>query len=156
MSELPSIERFEKYAAAARDGDLRLGLDRLYSVAESPWMVPAYRFDLLVGDRRVGTISLRVGFDERLVRCAGQVGFGVEPEFRGRRYAGRAVRMLLPLAASHGLHPLWLGCNPDNVASQRVMSWLGAEYVETVDLPEDYDRYRDRGERQKERYRLDY
>lgn len=156
MSEQPAVERFKDHVALRKDGDLRLELDRIYALADSPWMAPAYRFHMVVNGQRVGTISLRVGFDERLIRYAGQIGFGVEPKFRGRRYAGRAVQMLLPLADSHGLQPLWLGCNPDNDASKRAMRWLGAKWLETVDLPDDYHRYRDRGELQKERYRLDY
>jgi predicted acetyltransferase len=140
----------------SRDGELMLWLDQIYTSDESPWAVPAYRFNVMAGDLRAGTISLRVGDDERLVRYAGHVGFGIDEEFRGNRLAGRAVRLLLPLACSHGLRPLWLGCNPDNAASIRVMEWLGATYVETVDLPPDYDRYYSRGERQKRRFKLEY
>lgn len=139
-----------------RDGELHLRLDEIYSPTGSPWAVPAYRFDVMVGDERAGTISLRVGDNERLVRFAGHVGFGIDEALRGNRRAGRAVRLLLPLARSHCLQPLWLSCNPDNAASIRVMEWLGATYVETVDLPPDYDRYYARGERQKRRYRLEY
>ncbi len=141
---------------AARDGDLTLRLDVVYDASNSPWGVAAYRFALLAGGARAGTISLRIGDDERLVRYAGHIGFGVDAAYRGRRLAGRAVRLLLPLAARHGVAPVWLGCNPDNAASMAVMAWLGATYVETVDLPSDYERYYARGERQKRRYRLDY
>lgn len=136
-----------------RDGELQLTLDAIYTPEGSPWAVPAYRFHVVVNDVIAGTISLRVGMNERLVRYAGHVGFSVMPEFRGRRLAGRSVGLLLPLAKRHGLQPLWLSCNPDNQGSRRVMAWLGATYVETVDLPADYDRYTSRGERQKERYR---
>lgn len=38
----------------------------------------------------------------------------------------------------------------------RVMDWLGATYIETVDIPPDYKRYYARGERTKRRYRLDF
>lgn len=136
------------------DGDLRLALDTIYTPDGSPWAVPAYRFDIVTDGAKAGTISLRVGSNERLIRYAGHIGFSVEPKFRGRRLAGRSVRLLLPLCVRHDLNPLWLSCNPDNAASQRVMAWLGADYVETVDLPADYDRYTSRGERQKQRYCL--
>ena len=123
---------------------------------DSPWAVPAYRFDVVADGVKAGTISFRVGDNDRLVRFAGQIGFGIDTPFRGRRLAGRAVRLLLPLAASYELRPLWLACNPDNIPSMKVMEWLGANYVETVDLPPDYDRYYSRGERKKRRYRFDY
>lgn len=139
----------------ARDGELRLGLDTIYQPDGSPRMVPAYRFDMLVDGQKVGTISLRVGDNERLVRYAGHVGYSVDEPWRGRHLAERATRLLLPLAQAHGLDPLWIGCNPDNIASRRTLERLGAEFVEVVPLPPNYDRYYSRGEREKCRYRLD-
>lgn len=140
---------------AARDEDLRLALDRVHEPDGSPGNVAAYQFDMLVDASRAGTISLRVGDDERLIRYAGQVGFSVDAAFRGHRFAERATRLLFPLALSHGLDPLWIGCNPDNTASRRTIERLGGVFVELVDLPPDYDRYISRGERQKLRYRID-
>ena len=102
---------------------------------------------------RAGTIGLRVGDNERLVRHAGQGGFAVEPPFRGQRLAERATRLLLPLARAHGLDPLWITCDPDNAASVRTLERLGAVFVERVELPPDHDRYA-AGERHKLRYRL--
>jgi predicted acetyltransferase len=140
----------------ARDGDVKLRIDGIYQSDNSPWEVPAYRFNVLEKDLKAGSISFRASDDARLVRYAGHIGFSIDEKFRGRRLAGRAVRLLLPLGASYGLKPLWLGCNPDNLASMQVMNWLGAEYVETIDVPPDYERYYSRGERQKRRYRLNY
>ena len=116
--------------------------------------VAACRFHILFEGARAGTISLRVGCDDRLVLYAGQIGFAVEPAFRGRHLAEHATRLLLPLARQHGLQPLWITCNPANAASRRTLERLGAVYVETVPLPEDYDSYAE-GEREKCRFRLD-
>ena len=137
----------------AHDGDVRLSLDRLQEPDGSRWSVPAYHFDIRFGEVRGGTISLRVGDHERLVRYAGQVGFAVDPPCRGHRLAERATRLLLPLARSHGLDPLWITSNPDNAASRHTLERLGAIFVEQVDLPGDYDGYA-RGERLKCRFRL--
>jgi tagatose 1,6-diphosphate aldolase len=152
----PSADLAASILAAAAADDLQLEVDQLYTAANSPWSVPAYRFEIVHEGQKAGTISLRVSNEERLVRVAGHIGFGISEQFRGRRLAGRAVRRLLPLAAHYRLNPLWLSCNPDNLASMQVMNWLGAIYVETVDLPPDDTRYYPRGERQKRRYRLDY
>jgi predicted acetyltransferase len=140
----------------ARDGDVQLRIEEVFQSSDSPWEVPAYRFSVLDEGRKAGSISFRVSEDDRLVRYAGHIGFGIDEKFRGKRLAGKAVKLLLPLGTSYGLKPLWLGCNPDNLASMQVMSWLGATYVETIDMPPDYERYYSRGERQKRRYRLDY
>ncbi len=133
---------------------MRLMLNTVYDADTSPWSVPAYRFDILTDHKRAGTISLRIVDTSRLALYAGHVGFEIEPQFRGRRLAERAIRLLLPLAKSHDLDPLWFTCAPENHASQRTLRRLGAVLVETVELPPNYDAYA-RGERQKLRYRLD-
>lgn len=151
-----SAEHSQAIIGDGRDGEMHLRLNTVYMSANSPWGVPAYRYDVVVCGAKAGTISLRVSDDDQLVRIAGHIGFGIDERFRGRRLAGRAVRQLLPLADSHHLKPLWLGCNPDNFSSMKVMNWLGATYTETVNIPPDYERYYARGERQKRRYRLDF
>jgi len=47
----------------------------------------------------------------------------------------------LALARSHDLNPLWITCNPDNIASRRTCELAGATLVEIVDLPENTDMY---------------
>jgi predicted acetyltransferase len=137
-----------------RDGELTLALAKTFGAGDSPWKVPAYRFDMMIDRARAGTVSLRVGNEPRLVLYAGHVGYAVEPAWRGRHLAGRAVRLLYPLARAHGFDVLWATCTPDNLASRRTLERLGAIYVETVPIPPDYESYA-RGEREKCRYRLD-
>jgi predicted acetyltransferase len=138
------------------DDDLELILVEKYPGDPTVGYVPAYRFKMaLVGqDKQIGSIEIRVGNTEHVVMYGGHIGYGVDPEYKGHRYAARSCRLLLPLARSHGLKTLWITCNPDNMASRRTCEILGAELVEIVDLPEDTDMYQE-GERQKCRYRLD-
>ena len=136
-----------------RDAELRLVLrERTPANLDRGW-VPMYRFDIVVAGKRVGGIDFRLGASDFIVRFAGQVGYGVDPQHRGHRYAARAVRAVVPLARAHGLTPMWITCNPENLASRRTCELAGAELVEIVDLPEDCDMYA-RGDRQKCRYRL--
>jgi tagatose 1,6-diphosphate aldolase len=141
--------------AVLRDRDLELHV-RQWCPANLPGYAPAYHFNMLDGrsSEVVGNISLRLGDSDYLVRYCGQIGYGVKIEHRGRHYAARACRLLFPLALSHGLDPLWITCNPDNLASRRTCELAGGRFVEIVDLPEDCDMYL-RGERQKCRYRFD-
>jgi predicted acetyltransferase len=152
MTEV-SKERAGAFASQTSNGEVTLEVDQVYEIENSPWGVPAYRFHIVVGGERAGTVSLRIGSSDRVIRYAGQIGFGVHPRFQGRRLAERAVRLLLPLAKDHGLATLWVTCNPANVASRRTLERLGATYVETVPLPPDYDSYA-QGEREKCRFRL--
>jgi predicted acetyltransferase len=138
------------------DGDLELVLVKKRAGDPDRNYVPVYKFKMTLAGQgvEVGAIELRVGDTERIVLYAGHVGYRVNPEHRGHRYAARACRLLLPLARRHGLKTLWITCNPDNVASRRTCELASAELVEIVDLPQDNDMYR-RGERQKCRYRID-
>ena len=50
----------------------------------------------------------------------------MKKSFRGHRYAARSCRLLLPLAAAHGLKVVWLTVDPKNVPSQRTGKIIGA------------------------------
>jgi predicted acetyltransferase len=60
----------------------------------------------------------------------------------------------MPLAREHGLNPLWLTCDPENLASRRSCELAGARFLEIVDVPESCVIYRS-GHPKKCRYRLD-
>jgi len=138
------------------DDDLTLVLIQILAGDESLGRVPAYRFEMKSTQNGVtmGSIDLRLGDSHFLTHYAGQIGYGVSPFFRGQRYAARSVKLLLPLARSHGIRPLWITCNPDNWPSRKTCEHAGATLVEVVDLPSDCEMY-ERGERQKCRYRID-
>lgn len=135
-----------------RDRELELVLVGCKPAARG--RVPTYSFELRVAGETVGDIHLRAGTTPNLEYYAGQIGYGVAPAFRGRRYAERATRLVLPLARRHGFVTLWITCNPDNHASRRTCERLGATLVEIVALPTDNEQYL-AGEREKCRYRLD-
>jgi predicted acetyltransferase len=135
------------------EGNLRLVLRVRVSASSDRGWVPMYRFDIAVEGDRVGSIDFRLGASDFIVRFAGQIGYGIDERHRGHRYASRALRLLPPLARAHHMSPLWITCNPDNLASRRTCELAGAELVEIVDLPRDCDMYA-KGDRQKCRYRL--
>jgi tagatose 1,6-diphosphate aldolase len=137
------------------DGVLALVLRELTPADRVRGWVPAWHFTMILpgSGEPVGLLSLRVGRTEWLERYAGQVGYAVAALHRGRRYAMRALRLVAPLAWRHGLVPLWITCNPDNVASRRTCELAGAEWVETLPLPPGNEMYA-RGDRFKCRYRL--
>lgn len=118
-----------------------LGLVVVEQVPADPvkgW-VPAYHFEMrrVVDDATMGRLRLRIGDGDGILKYAGNVGYDVKPEFRGRRVAARSVRLVMDLARRHGLTALWIGCRPDNTASRRTCELIGAVYVETIDVPRD-------------------
>jgi len=105
--------------------------------------------------RIAGGIGLRIGSTRTVEMYYGHLGYHVYPPARGRHYAERACRLLLPLARRHGIKTVWITCNPDNYASRRTCERLGAKIVSIVPVPEGDPLYV-RGEREKCRYRLDF
>ena len=125
--------------------------------------VPAYHFWMHlttlpgVGDPPitiVGGIGLRIGTNAEIERYSGNVGYHVYPPARGRHYAERACRLVLPLARRHGMRQLWITCNPDNAASRRTCERLGAKLIDTVPIPPDHP-FRLRGETAKCRFLIE-
>ncbi|HWF66893.1 MAG TPA: GNAT family N-acetyltransferase [Acidobacteriaceae bacterium] len=139
---------------ALRHGDLEL---RLADYAVHAYhRVPTYFFRMMSIERaaELGTINLRIGSTPHLERYAGHIGYGVHRAFRGHHYASRSVKLLLPLARTLGIDPVWITCDPDNAASRRSLEIAGAEMIEIVDVPEDCGIRKHGGKTRKCRYRL--
>ena len=100
-----------------------------------------------------GGVSLRIGTSDPVEMYYGHIGYHVYPPARGRHYAERSCRLLLPLCRRHGLREIWITCNPDNFASRRTCERLGMQLVDVVPVPEDNPLYA-RGDREKCRYRM--
>jgi hypothetical protein len=122
-----------------RHGDLELRLSD-YSV-HSFHRVPTYSFRMFSqhSELELGQINLRIGSTPHLVRYAGHVGYGVHQAHRGHHYAAR---------------PVWITCDPENVASRRSLEIAGAEFIEIVDVPPNCGIRRFGGKLHKCRYRL--
>jgi predicted acetyltransferase len=138
------------------EGEVVLRLAAAHPADPAKGWVPCYAFHIVntATGAKAGEIRLRVGDSENLRLYWGHVGYDVEPESRGRHFAARALRLIMPLARRHGLSELWITCNPENIASRRTCELAGAEFIGIVDLPPHLEMYR-RGDRRKCRYRLD-
>ncbi|MCX6971804.1 MAG: GNAT family N-acetyltransferase [Verrucomicrobia bacterium] len=137
---------------ADKDIELRLARDVPANPAKE-WL-RALHYNIIRSDTQetIGTIDIRLGYTLSLVRYGGHLGYGINPDWRGKHYAGKACRLLIPIARAHGMDVLWITCNPDNWPSRKTCEWIGATLVEIVDLPPENNQYQE-GERQKCRYR---
>ena len=138
------------------DGELELVLLMRYPADPGSEYAPMYRFEMRSASygEAMGRIDLRVGHTSHLERYAGHIGYRVEPAYRGHHYAARSCRLLFPLARRHGLNPLWITCDPDNLASRRTCELAGGRLVGIVRVPRDDELYL-LGHRRKCRYRVD-
>lgn len=82
------------------DGELRLVLSERVPADDAKGFVPAYVFAMTLDavDGAVGRVQLRLGATYWLVMYAGQIGYGVDEPYRGRRLAARSCRLLFPPA----------------------------------------------------------
>jgi predicted acetyltransferase len=135
-------------------GDLELRLSD-YSI-HSFHRVPTYSFRMFSrqSEAEMGQINLRIGSNPHLERYAGHIGYGVHRAHRGHHYAARSLILLMPLARRLGIDPVWITCDPENVASRRSLEIAGAEFVEIVDVPANCGIRKFGGKLHKCRYRL--
>lgn len=117
------------------DGELTLHLARTTPRDDALRHVATYHFEMRIHGRAAGGIRLRAENDFDVETYAGNIGYNVHPEFRGRRLAERACRLLVPLARAHGFRSLWITCDPSNIASHKTCARLGAELVDMQPHP---------------------
>lgn len=137
------------------DDDLELVLAKKSPADEKKGYVPAYEFEMRnpkTGEK-IGHINLRIGDNENIF-YGGHIGYGVSEKFRGHHYAARSLELLFPFVKKHGVNPVWITCNPENIASRKTCERAGGKLVEIVDFPE-YNEQHQRGDRKKCRYRFD-
>ena len=146
--------RFRKW------GPLTDGLVDVTVEAEEPedpakGHVPCYHFRVARhGDpRKVGEVRLRVGIveDNPSLLTSGQVGYEINEDARGHSFAARACLLVGPIALAHGLDPVIITCDPQNLASVKTCERLGATLVGTFDVPADHPMYQ-KGRRRVHRY----
>jgi predicted acetyltransferase len=107
-------------------------------------MGSCYSFAVTKGAEVVGHISFRIGYTEGLY-FGGNIGYDINEEYRGRGYAGKACRLLIPVAKAHGMTTLRISNNVNNLASRRVCEKLGARLIRAARLPEWTDMYKEGG-----------
>ena len=132
-------------------GPVRLRFDRVVEGDSACGLVPYYHFKVL--DRTntvVGHINLRIGDTTHVLMCAGHVGYEIIPEFRGQSYSYFACQALVPVIDVH-YEQVIITVEIDNIASRRTIERLGAEFIDTVDVPADDPAYAG-GARRKRRF----
>ena len=98
-------------------------------------MLPFYYYDILAPEGPAGKISIRIG-DNADSYYNGHVGYEIDEAHRGRHYALRACRLVLPVARAHGMRRLYLTCRASNAPSRKTMERLGAVLLEVAEVPE--------------------
>lgn len=117
---------FRKSKALYWDEELELRLQQAGQYDRECGIRDGYTFDIYRrnGAHAVGYVSLRLGESPALYYL-GHIGYRVYQGFRGRGYAARAVRLMMPLMRQEGLlHPV-ITTDTDNMPSRRTCENLG-------------------------------
>lgn len=120
------------------DGVVRLQHVQTFDEHPVLGLVTYHRFAIICESNYeiAGYISLRLGETIELLTVAGQVGYEIEPEFRGNGFAARGLKLLLIVAKASGFEEMWVTCSPENLASKRTCENAGGTLTEIVDVPE--------------------
>lgn len=101
--------------------------------------IPVYRFQMInrFTKEDIGGITLKAGYTDNIVKYRGNIGFTVNEKFRGRNYAVRSCKLLIPLIKFLNLSPIYLTCDADNYASKKSIEKIGARFLEEMIIPDD-------------------
>ena len=125
------------------DGEITLEVEELSPAKPEKNWFPAYHYRICLTDGTpVGACDLRLGHNENIY-YGGHIGYNVDEAYRGHHYAAKAVRLLKKQARKHGMGFVIITCNEHNAASARSCELAGCRYIETVDLPEYNDMYKE-------------
>ena len=84
------------------------------------WKVPSTTYWLYADDIPVGFGNLRHFLTEALSKAGGHIGYGIAPQYRGKGYGKKLLRLLLIEAKKIGLEKVPITIHTDNIASQKV------------------------------------
>ena len=137
-----------------KNDEIYLKLTRTCEAEPEKQWLPAYYFDIcLLDGRKIGYCDLRIGHNERTY-IGGNIGYGIDEEFRGNHYAAKACNLLFRQARKHDMDYLIITCVPANLASSRTCELAGGKFLEIADIPTDNNMYLE-GKRQVKIYRFD-
>jgi predicted acetyltransferase len=108
------------------DGVIRLELKSYQEEVDLARMhVPYYEFDVISipDEAKAGGLVLRAGYNPHVVDCAGNIGYGIDEAFRGRRYAARACVLVALFAGKIGMPYLVITTKRITYLQENRRSW---------------------------------
>ncbi len=86
--------------------EIFLRLNKTCGAVPEKQLIPAYYFDICLPDgTKIGYCDLRVGLNAKTY-IGGNIGYGIDEEYRGHRYAAKACALLFRQVKKHGMEYL--------------------------------------------------
>ncbi len=137
-----------------KTNEIKLVLTKTTAAQPNKKWLPAYYFNIcLLDGTPIGQCDLRIGYNEKTY-IGGNIGYGVDAEYRGHNYAAKSCDLLFKLAKEHGMSYIIITCQPDNIPSYKTCEKCGGELLEIADIPQDNEMYQE-GKRKVRVYRFE-
>ncbi len=108
--------------------DIIVRLQGYLNAEHKPGWVPIYKFDIYNdANVQVGRIEFRAGETEALRCIDGHIGYHIDEEYRGNKYAFKACKAIIPFINRHNINSLYLTTDFENIASNKTIRAIGAE-----------------------------
>jgi predicted acetyltransferase len=121
LAEISSPDGFAAYVD-------RLRAEGLEETPRRPGWVPCTTLWWVEGHEYLGRIAIRHRLTPALEKLGGHIGYDVRRSARRRGHATAMLREALPVARALGIDRALLTCDPDNVASRKVIEHNGGVF----------------------------
>ncbi|QDG51605.1 GNAT family N-acetyltransferase [Persicimonas caeni] len=101
------------------------------------YRVPETIYWLVDGDEFIGRLELRHELNDHLLEVGGHIGYSIRPGRRREGYGTTILELALQKACECGMQRVLLTCDPDNVASRKIIEKNGGEFENRVDVVRD-------------------
>jgi predicted acetyltransferase len=99
-----------------------------------PGFVPYTTFWLIDGDEYIGQLSIRHQMNDLMLKIAGNIGYQIRPDKRGRGYGKIILQLGLSKAREMGITRALVTCDENNIASKKVIEYNGGKFENAVDV----------------------
>lgn len=107
---------------------------RIHHENIAPYRVPETIYWLVEDDEFIGRLELRHELNDHLLEVGGHIGYSIRPGRREEGYGTRILRAGLEKAREADLDRVLLTCDPDNVASRKIIEKCGGQFEDRVDV----------------------
>ncbi len=101
------------------------------------YRVPETIFWLVDDGEYIGRLELRHKLNDHLLEVGGHIGYSIRPSRRQMGYGTKILELGLQKAHDAGLDRVLLTCDPDNIASRKIIEKNGGQFENRIDVVRD-------------------
>lgn len=98
--------------------------------------VPSSEMWLMDNDTFIGAVSIRHELNDFLKEFGGHVGYAIRPSERKKGYGKKALALALTYLKKRGINEVFVTCDEDNIASQKIIQSSGGVLQDIVEIPQ--------------------